>query len=272
MTTRWVYRQRRIVHRPHGARREHAQRSVSTNSREHHDACRDDPQCTRWERDSRPDAPPLPLGAPRANRLTSCPIRPWPTPCSTRPCQSACESGWPCIRGIAGIPTRQLMIRAISRMKTDDARCRSLNSMAAGRFIAYYRVSTAQQGRSGLGLEGQRAAVAAFLNGERWQLLGEFTEVESGANNTRPELAKALSACRLKGATLVIAKPRTDRPLLESQRRFSDRRLLPPTTIALDRSRGPQRFGRACSTEHSWHSLTNLGSARNSSGARPIAW
>jgi DNA invertase Pin-like site-specific DNA recombinase len=78
--------------------------------------------------------------------------------------------------------------------------------MAAGRFIAYYRVSTAAQGRSGLGLEGQRVAVAAFLNGGHWQLLGAFTEVESGANNARPELAKALDTCRLKGATLVIAK------------------------------------------------------------------
>jgi DNA invertase Pin-like site-specific DNA recombinase len=78
--------------------------------------------------------------------------------------------------------------------------------MTNGRFIAYYRVSTAQQGRSGLGLEGQRAAVAAFLNGGRWQLLGEYTEVESGANNARPELAKALDACRLKGAALVIAR------------------------------------------------------------------
>jgi DNA invertase Pin-like site-specific DNA recombinase len=78
--------------------------------------------------------------------------------------------------------------------------------MAGGRFIAYYRVSTARQGRSGLGLEGQRGAVAAFLIGGRWQLLGEFTEVESGANNARPELAQTLNACRLKGAALVIAK------------------------------------------------------------------
>lgn len=78
--------------------------------------------------------------------------------------------------------------------------------MADGRYIAYYRVSTAQQGRSGLGLEGQRAPIAAFLNGGGWQLLGEFTEVESGADNARPELAKALNTCRLKGGALVIAK------------------------------------------------------------------
>jgi DNA invertase Pin-like site-specific DNA recombinase len=78
--------------------------------------------------------------------------------------------------------------------------------MPAGRFVAYYRVSTAAQGRSGLGLEAQKAAVRSFLNGGSWTLLGEFTEVESGVHNDRPELAKALDACRLKGAALVIAK------------------------------------------------------------------
>ena len=66
--------------------------------------------------------------------------------------------------------------------------------MAAGRYVAYYRVSTAAQGRSGLGLEAQQAAVRSFLNGGCWSLLGEFIEVESGANNARPELAKALDA------------------------------------------------------------------------------
>jgi hypothetical protein len=47
--------------------------------------------------------------------------------------------------------------------------------MAAGRFVAYYRASTAQQGRSGLGLDAQRKAVADFLNGGAWALVGEFT-------------------------------------------------------------------------------------------------
>jgi DNA invertase Pin-like site-specific DNA recombinase len=75
-----------------------------------------------------------------------------------------------------------------------------------GRFIAYYRVSTASQGRSGLGLEAQQAAVRMFLNGGRWSLLEEFTEVESGKRNDRPQLAKALATCRLTGATLVVAK------------------------------------------------------------------
>jgi DNA invertase Pin-like site-specific DNA recombinase len=46
--------------------------------------------------------------------------------------------------------------------------------------VAYYRVSTAKQGASGLGLEAQREAVAGHLNGGDWQLAAEFTEVESG--------------------------------------------------------------------------------------------
>jgi DNA invertase Pin-like site-specific DNA recombinase len=78
--------------------------------------------------------------------------------------------------------------------------------MATGRFIAYYRVSTARQGRSGLGLEAQQSAVREYLNGGRWTLCGEFTEVESGKRSDRPQLAKALAACRLHKATLVIAK------------------------------------------------------------------
>jgi DNA invertase Pin-like site-specific DNA recombinase len=72
--------------------------------------------------------------------------------------------------------------------------------------VAYYRVSTVRQGRSGLGLEAQRAAVLDFLNGGRWKLKAEFTEVESGAHHTRPKLAKALAACRIYGARLIVAK------------------------------------------------------------------
>lgn len=78
--------------------------------------------------------------------------------------------------------------------------------MAAGRFIAYYRVSTARQGRSGLGLEAQRTAVQEYLNGGRWKLIEEVTEIESGKRSDRPELARALAACRLHNATLIIAK------------------------------------------------------------------
>lgn len=76
----------------------------------------------------------------------------------------------------------------------------------SGKFVSYLRVSTAQQGRSGLGLEAQRKAVADYLNGGRWKLVAEFVEVESGKRNDRPQLAAALAACRLHGARLVIAK------------------------------------------------------------------
>src|SRR3954466_5681295 len=82
--------------------------------------------------------------------------------------------------------------------------------MAVGRFVAYYRASTAKQGRSGLGLEAQREAVRSFLNGGNWSLAAAVTEVESGKRNDRPELDRALGLCRLYGATLVVAK--LDRP------------------------------------------------------------
>jgi DNA invertase Pin-like site-specific DNA recombinase len=78
--------------------------------------------------------------------------------------------------------------------------------MAVGRFVAYYQVSTDQQGRSGLGLEAQREAVRSFLNGGNWSLADEVTEVESGKRTDRPELDRALRLCRLYGATLVVAK------------------------------------------------------------------
>lgn len=78
--------------------------------------------------------------------------------------------------------------------------------MASGKFVAYFRVSTAKQGASGLGLEAQQQAVHEYLNGGRWKLVGEFVEIESGKRNDRPKLADALALCRVHGATLVIAK------------------------------------------------------------------
>lgn len=70
------------------------------------------------------------------------------------------------------------------------------------KYIAYYRVSTARQGQSGLGLEGQQQAVAAFC-----KPLESFTEIETGTNKRqRPELQRAIAACKRQGATLVIAK------------------------------------------------------------------
>ena len=78
--------------------------------------------------------------------------------------------------------------------------------MASGKYVTYLRVSTARQGVSGLGLEAQRAAVQAHLNGGSWKIVAEVVEVESGKKNDRPQLAKAMSLCRVHGATLLIAK------------------------------------------------------------------
>jgi DNA invertase Pin-like site-specific DNA recombinase len=78
--------------------------------------------------------------------------------------------------------------------------------MANGKFVSYLRVSTARQGVSGLGLEAQRAAVQAHLNGGNWKIVDEVIEVESGKDDDRPELAKALRLCRLHGASLLVAK------------------------------------------------------------------
>jgi DNA invertase Pin-like site-specific DNA recombinase len=75
-----------------------------------------------------------------------------------------------------------------------------------GRFISYLRVSTDKQGEHGYGIDAQRKAVTDFLNGGSWELLGEFVEVESGKRNDRPELARALAACKKHKAKLVIAK------------------------------------------------------------------
>lgn len=72
-------------------------------------------------------------------------------------------------------------------------------------FVAYFRVSTDRQGKSGLGLDAQREAVARYVAGRRGSITEEFTEIESGKRNSRPQLAFALAACRKRRAVLVIA-------------------------------------------------------------------
>ena len=75
-----------------------------------------------------------------------------------------------------------------------------------GKFVAYYRVSTTKQGINGLGMDAQRQAVRAYLNGGNWELIGEFAEVETGKRSDRQELVKAIALCRKTGAKLLIAK------------------------------------------------------------------
>lgn len=74
------------------------------------------------------------------------------------------------------------------------------------KFVSYYRVSTAKQGKSGLGLEAQKAAVAAYIAQHGGVELASYVEVESGKLNTRPQLEAALMRCRQTGATLLVAK------------------------------------------------------------------
>ena len=78
--------------------------------------------------------------------------------------------------------------------------------MARGKFVSYLRVSTDKQGRSGLGVEAQREAVARYLNGGSWKLVAEYVETESGKRSDRPKLAAALGHAKATGATVVFAK------------------------------------------------------------------
>lgn len=104
----------------------------------------------------------------------------------------------PELRGVTGraVPARSVTPRALA----------SYAAGMTGQAVAYYRVSTVQQGRSGLGLEAQRAAVQALAQQRGLELVAEFQEVESGRKRRRPQLAAALEHCRRSGAVLLIAR------------------------------------------------------------------
>jgi DNA invertase Pin-like site-specific DNA recombinase len=78
--------------------------------------------------------------------------------------------------------------------------------MSQGSIVTYLRVSTARQGKSGLGLEAQQKAVADYLSTGQWNLIEEFVEVESGKNSKRPKLLEAIELCKASGAKLLVAK------------------------------------------------------------------
>ncbi len=119
--------------------------------------------------------------------------------------------------------------------QTFDKQCCQINKkgeqVIKSKYVAYYRVSTQKQGNSGLGLDAQKKAVMDYLNGGSWDLLREFTEVETGkgsnALSKRPVLREAIAFAKKNNATLIIAK--LDRlarnvlfiaTLLESKARF----------------------------------------------------
>ncbi|MEQ9490082.1 MAG: recombinase family protein [Alphaproteobacteria bacterium] len=74
------------------------------------------------------------------------------------------------------------------------------------RYVAYYRVSTKRQGRSGLGLDAQERAVADQIAGDGGEVVASFTEVETGKRSDRPQLEAAMAECHLRHATLLVAK------------------------------------------------------------------
>jgi DNA invertase Pin-like site-specific DNA recombinase len=76
----------------------------------------------------------------------------------------------------------------------------------AANIVAYLRVSTERQGKSGLGLEGQRAAVQAYAEQTGSKIVAWYTEVESGKKADRPELARALAHAKRSKAVLTVAK------------------------------------------------------------------
>lgn len=80
------------------------------------------------------------------------------------------------------------------------------NPVVSRHAVALYRVSTAEQGHSGLGLEAQQASVRAFVAAQGWTLIGEFSDVASGKDDRRPGFQAALARCRQLGGILVAAR------------------------------------------------------------------
>ncbi|SDR31147.1 Resolvase, N terminal domain [Rhizobiales bacterium GAS113] len=74
------------------------------------------------------------------------------------------------------------------------------------KYVAYYRVSTAKQGASGLGLDAQKKAVADYIAARGGKLAAEFEEIESGKRSDRPKLDEALAECHMRHAILIVAK------------------------------------------------------------------
>lgn len=73
-------------------------------------------------------------------------------------------------------------------------------------YVMYRRVSTTEQGSSGLGLAAQQHSIESFLNATDASIVGDYTDIQSGKKDSRESLQKALRSCRVNGATLVVSK------------------------------------------------------------------
>src|SRR5687768_3898477 len=109
------------------------------------------------------------------------------------------------------------MQRAMTLLRTwIHTKCKRWYALCMDRAVAYLRVSTRQQQRSGLGIEAQRATIARFAETEKLTIIAEYVEVETGkgadALDRRPQLAAALAAARAtKGCVLVSKLDRLSR-------------------------------------------------------------
>lgn len=78
--------------------------------------------------------------------------------------------------------------------------------MEAKQFISYYRVSTKKQGKSGLGLDAQETICKNYVDSQKGIIINSFVEIESGKNDNRHELHKAIAECKLTNSSLLIAR------------------------------------------------------------------
>jgi len=97
-------------------------------------------------------------------------------------------------------------MRRHSRVRYLGPRSPLTMNISKQRYVAYFRVSTQKQGRSGLGLDAQKQAVRDYLQQFGGTLVAEFMEVESGKRPDRPEFTKAADYAELSNATLLVAK------------------------------------------------------------------
>lgn len=104
----------------------------------------------------------------------------------------------------------QLLIRTYQKLKKVLALkldvCQTMPTMKTTQFVAYFRVSTARQGQSGLGLESQRSSAVDYVQKNGGNIVAEFTEIESGKKSDRAKFLEAISLCQKHGYTLLVAK------------------------------------------------------------------